>query len=128
MERKSPEVRLRLVEANDQPRPFVSLDMPDESVPEMILGSNPLPTIGLDQSGTVIYWNSAAERLLGWKVGDVLGKPSSLSLSSPIRMKSGAQVRVESWVSAIRDSSGRPCGPLHILAPLASPQAAPALA
>lgn len=126
MERKSTEVRLRLVEADDQPRvgPSVSRDQPDQSISDMILGSNPLPTIGLDKSGAVIYWNTAAERLLGWKGGDVLGKPSPSSLSSPIRMKSGAQVRVESWVSDILDSSGRPCGTLHILAPLGTPQAA----
>ena len=137
LERKSTEARLRLVEANDQPRvsPLVSLELPDQSVSDLILGSNPLPTIGLDTAGTVIYWNSPAERLLGWKCDDVLGKPSPSPLTSPIRLKSGAQVRVESWISAIRDSSGRPCGTLHILAPLATPQAtqpltcdAPALA
>jgi PAS domain-containing protein len=104
LERKSTEVRLRLVEANDRPRAggFVSLDQHDQSVSEIILRSNPLATIGLDRAGTVIYWNSAAERLLGWKSDEVVGKP-------------GPQLRVECWVSDILDSSGRPCGTVHIL-------------
>ena len=120
IERKSTQVRLRLVEANDQrcTGPFVSLEQPNQSVSDMILGSHPLPAIGIDPSGAIIYWNSAAERLLGWKRGDVIGKPSPVSLNSPVRMKSGGQMRVESWTSAIHDSAGRRCGTLHVLAPL----------
>lgn len=127
IERKSTAVRLRLVEANDQQRPFVDLEGRDQSVADLILSSNPLPTIGLDKSGTVIYWNSAAEQLLGWKADDVLAKPSPVSLNSPIQMKSGACVRVDSWVSPIHDSSGRPCGTIYVLAPLGTSEAAPAL-
>ena len=120
MEHKSAEVRLRLVEANDQPRIPASfnLETPEQSVSDIILGSNPLATIALDKSGTVIYWNSAAERLLGWKADDVMGKPSPSSLTSPIRSKDGTALCVESWVSAIHDSFGRPCGTVHMMAPV----------
>ena len=128
IEHKSAEVRLRLVESTDQPRipPTVfNLETPEQSVSDLILDSNPLATIALDKSGTVIYWNTAAERLLGWRSGDVMGKPSPSALTSPIRSKDGTARRVESWVSAIHDSSGRPCGTVHMLAPLVEQPSAP---
>jgi PAS domain-containing protein len=123
MEHKSAEVRLRLVEANDRPRiaPIINLEHPEQSVSDIILDSNPLATIALDKAGKVIYWNFAAERLLGWKSDEVMGHPSPLSFTSPVGVKSGVQLRVESWVSAIHDSAGRPCGTVHMLAPLLEP-------
>lgn len=132
MEHKSTQVRLRLVEADDQTRvaPIVSpmnLDPPEHNVTEKILGSNPLATIALDTAGHVIYWNSAAERLLGWKSDEVVGKPSPLSLNAAIRSKAGSPLRVESWVSALHDSAGRPSGTVHVIAPLPDSQTSPAL-
>jgi PAS domain-containing protein len=110
MERKNTQVRMRLVEANDQA-------LLSRSLTDIILASNPLAMIGMDKSGKVIHWNSAAERLLGWKVEEVVGKPSPISLTSPVRSKSGGVIRVQSWVSALRDSTGRPCGSVLTIAP-----------
>jgi PAS domain-containing protein len=120
MERKTAEVRLRLVEANDQmPVTRVAgFEGPEQSVYANMLGSIPLAMIAMDKTGRVTYWNSAAERLLGWTSNEVVGKASPLPLSAPIRTKSGALIRSESWVSALRDSAGRPCGTLLLIAPL----------
>jgi PAS domain-containing protein len=120
MERKTAEVRLRLVEANDQTpvTRVAGLEGPAQSVYANILGSIPLAMIAMDRPGRVTYWNSAAERLLGWTSNEVVGKASPLPLSTPIRTKSGALVRGESWVSALRDSAGRPCGTLLMIEPL----------
>lgn len=130
IEHKSAEVRLRLVEANEGPRmaPVINLEHPEQSVSDIILGSNPLATVALDKSGKVIYWNYAAERLLGWKSDEVMGLQSPVTLASPIRIKNGALLRVESWVSAIHDSAGRSCGSVHVLAPLTAAESKPALA
>ena len=110
VERKNAQVRLRIAEANDQALVGRSLavDGPDQTVSDIILGSNPLATIGMDKAGMVIYWNSAAERLLGWKAEEVVGKPSPISLTSPVRSKSGDVIPVQSWVSALRDSTDLP--------------------
>jgi PAS domain-containing protein len=122
--RKSAEVRLRLVEANDQPAiPRVaSLENPERSVSTIILESNPFATISVDPSGKVTYWNPAAERLLGWTSNEVVGKASPLLLSRPIRTRAGVLVRSESWASALHDSAGRPCGTLLVIAPPAADQ------
>jgi PAS domain-containing protein len=124
MERKTTAVRLRLVEANDQTpvTRVAGLEGPEQSVYANILGSIPLATIAMDRPGRVTYWNSAAERLLGWTSNEVVGKTNPLPLSAPIRTKSGTLVRGESWVSALRDSAGRPCGTLLMIAPLGAEQ------
>ena len=130
MEHKSAEVRLRLVEADDPQRivpPHVNAEHTDDFVKDIVLGSNPLATIALDKSGNVIYWNAAAERLLGWRAQDVIGKLSPLALSSPVRTRSGAVIRVESWVSATHNASGQPCGTVYLLAPIGTPQTTPSL-
>lgn len=40
-----------------------------------VLDSAPLPTCVLDDAGRVRYWNSAAERLLGWSAEEMLDCP-----------------------------------------------------
>jgi PAS domain-containing protein len=124
MERKAAAVRLRLAEANDQTpvTRVAGLQGPEQSVYANILGSIPLATIAMDRPGRVTYWNSAAERLLGWTSHEVAGKASPLPPTAPIQTKSGALVRGESWVSALRDSAGRPCGTLLMIAPLGAEQ------
>lgn len=119
VERKNAQVRMRLVEANDRALlgRTLTVDGADQTVSDIILASNPLATIGMDKLGKVIHWNSAAERMLGWKAEEVVGKPSPISLTSPVRSKSGSVIRVQSWVSAMRDSRGRPCGSVLMIAP-----------
>ncbi len=41
-----------------------------------ILDATPLPVIVLDPDGIVRVWNAAAERVFGWKAGEVLGRPN----------------------------------------------------
>lgn len=128
LEHKSTAVRLRLVEADDQPRvaAIVTADQTDQMVKDIVLDSNPLATIALDRSGRVIYWNAAAERLLGWRARDVIGRPSPSSLNSPVVTRNGMSIRVDTWVSATHDASGHLCGTVYMLAPAAS-QAVPTL-
>ena len=81
-----------------------------------------MATIAVDRLGKVIYWNNAAERLLGWTSGEVVGKDSPLPSGSPNRTKSGELLQSESWVSPLRDPAGRPCGTLLMIAPVGAEQ------
>ncbi|HEX2190994.1 MAG TPA: ATP-binding protein, partial [Longimicrobiaceae bacterium] len=38
----------------------------------------PLPTVALDPEGNVVLWNPAAERELGWRADEVVGRPFPL--------------------------------------------------
>lgn len=40
-----------------------------------IIQTSPLAVIALDQSGRIMIWNEAAERMLGWRTSEVLGGP-----------------------------------------------------
>jgi PAS domain-containing protein len=120
MERKTAAAHIRLVEANTENpiKGLTGFEGAIQSVHANILESNPLATIAMDRQGKVIYWNPAAERLLGWMSNEVIGKDSPLPLDAPNRTKSGELLRSESWVSALRDSAGRPCGTLLMIAPV----------
>src|SRR5271165_3319762 len=41
----------------------------------MRLGDSPEATIAIDDRGTIISWNPAAERLLGWSAAHAIGRP-----------------------------------------------------
>ena len=74
-ERISTNARLRLVEANEktaEPGKGAGIVPPE---PVNLLDSAPLAAFAVDVAGGVIYWNPAAERLLGWKRDEVLGQP-----------------------------------------------------
>lgn len=119
IDRKNTEVCLRLVEANG-PAKLERFDYSDSSgqaLSEILLGANPLATVATDRSGLVIYWNPAAERLVGWKAEEVLGKANPLPLGSPIPTKAGKTIAIESWVSTLRDRAGNPCGTVLVMAP-----------
>jgi PAS domain-containing protein len=120
MERKTAAAQLRLVEANtDKPvKGLAVFEGTLQSVHANILESNPLAAIATDRLGKVTYWNPAAERLLGWTSAEVVGKDNPLPHDGPNRTKSGELVQSESWVSALRDSAGRPCGALLMIAPV----------
>ena len=125
-ERKNTQVHLRLVESNG-PAKMERLLQP-RTVSDLILDANPLATIAIDTTGLVVYWNSAAERLLGWTATEMLGKTATGMLTSPLPTKSGANIPVESWVSALQDAFGRPCGTVIMIAPLRAPEeSSPAL-
>jgi PAS domain-containing protein len=120
MERKTAAAHIRLAEANTENpiKGLAGFEGAVQSVHANILESNPLATIAMDRLGKVIYWNPAAERLLGWTSAEVLGKASPLPLEGPNRTKSGELLQSGSWASALRDSAGRPCGTLLIIAPV----------
>ncbi|MBV8519586.1 MAG: PAS domain S-box protein [Acidobacteria bacterium] len=42
---------------------------------ESVLAAIPLPIAGVDAAGLVTFWNDAAERVYGWPVSAVLGRP-----------------------------------------------------
>lgn len=49
----------------------------DERLGEL-LEALPLAVTVLDREANVCFWNGAAERLFGWRAGEVLGKPTTL--------------------------------------------------
>jgi PAS domain S-box-containing protein len=49
---------------------------------ESIIHAAPLATIALDNNLNVIYWNAAAEKILGWKKEDIIGQPYPILATS----------------------------------------------
>jgi PAS domain-containing protein len=113
-ERQNTQVRLRLVESSGPAK--VERLLQPRTVSDLILDANPLATVAVDNAGLVAYWNSAAERLLGWSAKDTLGKASPVAANATVRTKAGANVPVECWVSTLHDSSGRSCGTVLMFA------------
>lgn len=46
----------------------------DDSLAEAVLASSPNAIVALDRDQTVLAWNPAAERLFGWRAGEVVGR------------------------------------------------------
>jgi len=114
VERNATQVKLRLVEANEK---TVDLGKGAGMVapePVNLLDGAPLAAYAVDVNGTVIYWNAAAERLLGWKRDEVLGQPLPATGKGPLRNKHGQEVAATVWTSPIRSSSGASRGILTI--------------
>ncbi len=121
MERKTTEVHLRLAEANGCPefRGIPPREPGTQTLPSIILDSNPLAGIAVNQAGLVTHWNAAAERLLGWTAAEVIGRPCPLEPGTP-RTKNGDALAVESWAAPMRDAAGRACGSVWMIAPALS--------
>jgi hypothetical protein len=114
-ERASTKMRLRLVEANEktgEPGKAAAFAQP-ESV--NMMDSSPLAAFAVDVAGAVVYWNTAAERLLGWKREEVLGQPP-LCGTGPLRNKQGQETGAGVWTSPLRSSSGATRGTLIMAA------------
>jgi PAS domain-containing protein len=82
--------------------------------------------VGLD--GSVSFWNSAAERVLGWRSEEVLGNhmpnliahsPGGLFDGGPIKLvrKDGAEIQGPVQSVPVRDSRGAVSGILTIVTP-----------
>jgi len=56
-----------------------------------IVHASPIPIVALDNEGHVILWNSATERVFGWKAAEVLGQP--VGLVPPERQDEFVQMR-----------------------------------
>jgi PAS domain-containing protein len=67
-------------------------------------------------NGTVIYWNLAAERLLGWRRDEVQGQPLPATGKGPLRNRQGKEIGAAVWTSPIRSSNGVARGTLTIAA------------
>ncbi|MDQ2767000.1 MAG: response regulator [Gemmatimonadota bacterium] len=52
----------------------------DSTVLSSILAQAPLSVIAYDGTGRIVTWNAEAERLLGWRAGEVLGKPAPFAV------------------------------------------------
>ena len=49
---------------------------------ETLIGSSPVATMALDESGRLTVWNPAAERLFGWSEAEVINQPLPAVLAS----------------------------------------------
>ncbi len=115
-DRATTKVKLRLVEANEKTMDVgksAAIAAPDTAG---LLDASPLATFALDAGGTVVYWNSAAERLLGWKRDEVLGHQLSALGNGQLRNKQGEEVAGPVWTTPIRSSNGSARGTLTIAA------------
>ena len=114
-ERAATKVKLRLVEANEK---TVDLKGAGMVSPETmnLLDAAPLAAYAVDMNGTVIYWNLAAERLLGWRRDEVQGQPLPATGKGPLRNRQGKEIGAAVWTSPIRSSNGVARGTLTIAA------------
>ncbi len=62
-----------------------------EEMQRAINTSSPLPILSLDLEGNVLTWNPASEKILGWKTGEVIGKP--LPIVQPDKQDEFASLR-----------------------------------
>ncbi|HXF74403.1 MAG TPA: PAS domain S-box protein, partial [Actinomycetota bacterium] len=106
-----------------------------------IVEGSPLAIVGVDLEGTVTFWSPAAERLLGWRSEEAVGRflphvgPEAMAeyrerrarilRGEPVvldevvrRRKDGSAVRVSLSVAPIRDERGRVTGSVSVLADL----------
>ena len=114
-DRANTKVRLRLVEANEK-----TMDVGrGASAPETthaVFDASPLATFAVDNKGVVIYWNGAAERLLGWKREQMLGQRLPFEGKGPLRNNRGHDTEAAIWTAPINSPNGSPRGTLIIAA------------
>jgi len=123
-DRASTKVRLRLVEANEKTLDVTkSASSSSDPVPA-IFDSSPLATFATDSSGLVVYWNAAAEQLLGWRREEVLGQRLAFEGKGRLKDRRDREIDAAIWVSPIRGSNGTPRGTLTIAADASSLQQA----
>jgi len=111
-----------------------------------IIEASPLPIIAMDTRGIMKLWNTAAERVFGWKAGEVLERPYPLlpghsagedEIFSRLnrgeifngdvvtrRRKDGSTLPICRYSAPLRDSSGRISGTMAVLEDVADRQRA----
>jgi PAS domain-containing protein len=116
LDRTSTKARLRLVEANEK-QPKVGWSGPDapQEGGYLLFDVSPLATFAVDSSNSVIYWNSSAEDLFGWKREEVLGQPLPFD-GGEIVNKRGRRVEAAMWTAPIRSTRGASRATLTIAA------------
>lgn len=102
IDRTTTKLKLRLVEANEK-TPDVGKGVP-VAAPEAsaLLDASPLATFAVDGNGAVVYWNPAAERLLGWKREEALGQRIPAGGNGVLRTKQGQNIEAAVWSTPIR--------------------------
>ncbi len=106
---------------------------------QSLVRAAPLAVIILDREARVLQWNTAAERIFGWKESDVVGKPLpivpdeekekfEMTLESDWRgepqsdfkvrrmQKDGSLIDVSLWTAPLRDRQGQIVASLRLLA------------
>ncbi len=114
-DRTTTQVKLRLVEANEKTVELGKAVPAAAPEAHVLLDACPLTIFAVDASGFVVYWNPAAERLLGWKRDEVIGQPLPVAGSGPFRNKQGQNLDTLVWTSPIRNN-GTTRGTLTIAA------------
>ena len=101
---------------------------------EAVIRHSPLAVLTLDLEGRVRSWNPRAERLFGWREGEVLGARLPV-IDDPQhrvedcirgnlydgherqgRRKDGSIVEVSVWNALLRDATGQACGIVSLVA------------
>jgi PAS domain-containing protein len=115
-DRNNTKVRLRLVEANEKTMEVGrNASGPIDTATALFDGS-PLATFAVDVTGTVLYWNAAAECLFGWSRDETLGQRLPFSGTGPFQDKKGNGIEAAVWCAPIRSSNGSTRGTLTIAA------------
>jgi PAS domain-containing protein len=117
IDRAATRVHLRLVEAGEKHADLSNAVM--AAVPELghpLVDSSPLAIFAIDAQGAVIYWNPAAENLIGWTRNDLVGHDLPFPPHGPIQGKSGSFIEAAIWTSPIRSANGQPRGTVIIAA------------
>jgi hypothetical protein len=117
IDREATRVHLRLVEADEKPVDLSSAVM--AAVPELghpLVDSAPLAIFAVDAQGMVTYWNAAAESVIGWTRGDLMGHELPFDPRGPIQGKNGSFLEAAVWTSPIRSPNGQPRGTVIIVA------------
>jgi PAS domain-containing protein len=114
-DRANTKVRLRLVEANEKTME-VGRGASTPETTHAVFDASPLATFAVDTKGVVIYWNGAAERLLGWKREQMLGQRLPFDGKGPLRNSRGNEIEAAIWTAPINSPNGSPRGTLTIAA------------
>ena len=117
IDRTSTKARLRLVEANEKPAGFGRKGhrTPQDSA-YLLFDVSPLATFAVDSENQVIYWNDAAEDLLGWSRDELLGRPLPFDNTGELTNKRGRKVEAAVWTAPIRPTRGSSQATLTIAA------------
>jgi PAS domain-containing protein len=121
IDRAATKVHLRLVEADEKPVDLSSAVM--AAVPELghpLVDSSPVAIFAIDAQGTVIYWNPAAENMIGWTRSELLGHELPFDPHGPIQGKNGNFMEAAVWTAPIRSPNGQQRGTVIVAAGIAA--------
>jgi len=124
VDRANTKVRLRLVEANEKTMDMVKGATPSALETTAWADASPLATFAVDLNDTVIYWNAAAERLLGWSRDEILGHPLPQGDGGVLVTRKGREIEAAIWTAPVRLQNGSVRGTLTVAADSAALRAA----